>query len=418
MASFDFRTSWQNPLTRRVALASLLGGVSGLAGAAGFLALTRPHAPKKTADARPAPREIIAPALQSWPTLDATAQSLIDRKVTPGLSVAVARNGTLLYANAFGRARLEPSVAVTPQTGFRIASISKQFTAAAILLLQEAGKLSIDDPLSRYVPDFPRAADMTLRALLSHTSGLDDYLSGRHGDTLRAAQTHDYSGDELLGVLKTCDPMFCAEPGVKWAYSNTGFALLGIVIERVSGTNLAAFLHDRLLRPAGMTRTAIDSVKPGDSDLCKGYRATPRYPAGFGEVWGVSPSFAGGSGALRSVPQDLCRWHGALFGGQVLRPESLSAMLTPARLKDGRYAFDTRFGTPQGYGLGMRLGVGTHGPFFTHSGRINGFTGQLITYAAYGVTICQLSNCDGSSSEDFWDAQGDLRRQAFALAMG
>ncbi|WP_303830643.1 serine hydrolase domain-containing protein [Asticcacaulis taihuensis] len=355
------------------------------------------------------------PPLLNWPSLDALAGSMIERHVTPGLSLSVMKAGVMLYSAVFGNAQFAPKHPVDAGTGFRIASISKQFTAAAILLLMEEGKLSLGDPLARFLPDFPRADLMTLRELLSHTSGLDDYLSGRHAEMLTTAQTHDYTQTGLLEAIKGADPLFRCPPGMKWVYSNTGFALLGIVIERLSGLPLAEFCRQRLFGPAGMTRTAIDPLSVGDPDICEGHRANRSLRDGFGQVWPVSASFAGGSGGLRSTSADLCRWHSALMTGKILKTESLTEMLTPVRLKDGAFALDRESTHSPGYGLGMRLGLIDGQPFFTHSGRINGFTGQLLSLPVEQLTVAMLYNCDGANDGSFFPSHSALREEAVRL---
>ncbi|HTM80545.1 serine hydrolase domain-containing protein [Asticcacaulis sp.] len=394
--------------------AGLTGGAVTLWAGATFLPKAAVHAPDLSAATEPvAPSP--PPPLRNWPSLDDLANRMIERQITPGLSLSVMKGGIMLYSAGFGNARLLPKHPVDAHTGFRIASISKQFTAAAILLLAEEGKLSLGDPLARFLPDFPRADAMTLRELLSHTSGLDDYLSGRHADMLMTAQSHDYTQQGLLEAIKTAAPLFRCPPGMKWVYSNTGFALLGIIVERLSGLPLAAFCQRRLFAGAGMSRTAIDPLNLGDPDICQGHRATRSLRDGFGQVWPVSPSFTGGSGGLRSTSADLCRWHSALMSGKILKPESLAAMLTPVRLKDGAFAMDRENTRSPGYGLGMRLGFIDAQPYFTHSGRINGFTGQLMTLPLEQLTVATLYNCDGANDGGFFPSHAALREEALRL---
>ena len=397
----------------------LMGVATGLTGGALTLWAGAALLPKMAVEAPPPATEPAAPPpvppLLNWPALDDLGQRMIEQHVTPGLSLSVMKGGVMLYSAGFGNARLLPKRPVDAHTGFRIASISKQFTAAAILLLAEEGKLSLGDPLARFLPDFPRADVMTLRELLSHTSGLDDYLSGRHAEMLTTAQKHDYTQQGLLEAIKTAAPLFRCPPGMKWVYSNTGFALLGIIVERLSGLSLAAFCQQRLFAAAGLSRTAMDPLNLGDPDICEGHRANRSLRDGFGQVWPVSPSFAGGSGGLRSTSADLCRWHSALMSGKILKPESLTAMLTPVRLKDGAFAMDRENTRSPGYGLGMRLGFIGAQPFFTHSGRINGFTGQLMTLPLEQLTMAVLYNCDGANDGGFFPSHAALRDEAVRL---
>jgi len=393
----------------------LTGGALTLWAGTTFLPKVAVHAPDSPSPTAEPAAPPLPPPLRNWPSLDDMAGQMIERRVTPGLSLSVMKGGVMLYSSGFGNARLAPRHPVDTRTGFRIASISKQFTAAAILLLMEDGKLRLDDPLARFIPDFPRADLMTLRQLLSHTSGLDDYLSGRHAEMLTSAQTHDYTQQGLLEAIKGAAPLFRCPPGTKWVYSNTGFALLGIVVERLSGLPLATFCKARLFSPADMTRTSIDQLNADDPDVCEGHRANRSLRDGFGQVWPVSASFAGGSGALRSTSADLCRWHAALMTGKILKPTNLAEMLTPVRLKDGAFAMDRENTRSPGYGLGMRLGFIGGQPFFTHSGRINGFTGQLLTLPVEQLTVAALYNCDGANDGGFFHSHAALREEAVRL---
>ncbi len=348
--------------------------------------------------------------LQAWPTLDAMAQAMIARRQTPGLSVSVLKNGALLYSRGFGLGDISTGAAATPQSGFRIASVTKQFTAAAILLLAGDGRLSVTDPLARFLPDYPNAAAITLAEMMSHTAGLGDYINGQDATVLGQAQTRDYTTDELLAIIRASTSQR-SRPGTRYAYSNSGFALLGIVVERVSGLPFAQFLQQRIFNPVGMAGTGIDSSAAAPA--CCGYRPNHLAGAGFGPVYPVSPSFIGGAGAIRSCTEDLCRWHDALLHGRVLEPAGVVAMLTPARLSDGRFVVAER----EGYGFGQRLGMENGQPYLMHGGMVNGFASHLRSYPVAGITVACLYNCDGVGSGGFWQAQHDLRIEASRLAL-
>ncbi|ESQ74395.1 serine hydrolase [Asticcacaulis sp. AC402] len=396
-------------LNRRALLAGLTGAGLGAVTVGGlYLNSQRSVAP--------AVKAAMPPPLKVWPTLDALGEQMVAAKLTPGLSLSVMSDGVMVYSRGFGVARLDSGEAITPQTGFRIASITKHFAAAAILLLAEAGKLSVDDPLSKFVPEFPNAGDFTLRQMMSHTSGLNDYINGQSMIILTEAQARDYTAAELIDIMTRRRPILRHQPGQTWAYSNTGFTLLGIVVERLSGQSLSDFVQLRLAQPAGLAHTAIDRSCHSVSG-CSGYRPNYRAPTKFDQVLPISPSFAGAAGAIRSTTEDLCRWQHALMNGKVVKPQSLLAMLTPALLKDGTPAIEKRGKDEMHYGFGLTLGQ--EGPirFASHGGRINGFTGHLRTFPDQKVTVAILYNSDGGGAPGFRAAQRGLRVQATTLAM-
>ena len=395
--------------SRRAAVGLLLAGLTG--SAAHFAVPGRQHAtfvPKKK---RPA-----GPPLKEWPTLDVLAQKMVDRKLVPGASVSVAHDGVLLYSKGFGMANLETQTPLTSQTGLRIASITKQFTAASILKLAEQGKLSVDDHLSRFLPDFPKAENITLSQLMSHTSGMGDYINGQDMGILTEAQRRDYNSDEVIHVIKASHPLYRTQPGAAWLYSNSGFALLGIVVEKVSGKSFADFAQAELFTPAGLDDTLIEKTC-NSTATCGSYRANYRAPHGFDPILPVSASFIGGAGAIRSTTDDLCRWHAALLNGKILNEVSLKAMTTPAYLRNGTPAMERRGDEPLEYGYGLGLGNDDSRPFIAHGGRINGYTGHLRSYTDEKLSVAILYNCDGSGVSGFPGAHKAVRNEAVRLGM-
>jgi CubicO group peptidase (beta-lactamase class C family) len=182
---------------------------------------------------------------------DALLNSLI-KPDDPGLAVLVAQNGKILFEKGYGLADREHHLPVVPETTFRIGPVTLQFTAAAILKLQEEGKLNVDDKLSKYVPDFPRGDEVTLRQLLTHTSGIHDYADDADflGDAINATTT-----DALIGEMKKFPNNF--DPGAKWRYDNSGYVLLGCIVEKVSGQSYGDFLRENFFQPLGMTDTGV-----------------------------------------------------------------------------------------------------------------------------------------------------------------
>ena len=389
-----------------------LGGVTTLAFLMGRKAVPPAPVVESRATVKVTP---LAPPRMNWPTLDALAQNLIDQKLTPGLSITVMMGGVLLYSKGFGIADLATGAAVTPQTGFRIASITKQFTAAAVMKLAEMGKLSIDDPLSKHMPEVPGGDRVTLRQMLSHTSGMGDYINGQDKTILETAQHRDYSSEDLYEVIVSHKPLFRIPTGVRWMYSNSAFSLMGIMVERIAGMPFAEALRQWIFVPAGLASTQVDPTCTA-AVPCVGYRPDYHAPDGFDLNLAISPSFAGGAGGMRSSTEDLCRWHDALWNGRVLGMDSVKAMLTPVRLNNGEPAFENRSEALQ-YGLGQGLGISNGWAVMSHGGRINGFTGTLRSIPDARLTMAALYNSDGSGMGRFSAGQKAIKTEALRLGL-
>jgi CubicO group peptidase (beta-lactamase class C family) len=337
----------------------------------------------------------------SWPAVAAKAEALPAGKLSPGVQVAVMRKGAMIYSKGFGLANLETGTPVSPTSVFRIGSVTKQFTAAALLQLQEAGRLSVDDKLAKFLPEVPRANDITLRQMLTHTSGIGNYTdTGKVEIFLQRSRT-DYDQAALLKAMLGTDPMFIGEPGAQWEYSNTAFVLLGIVIEKVTGKPYAETFKPNLFARAGLTRTAVDDdaeVVPGRAS---GYSPNPTSASGFENASYISMTYPGAAGSLRSTAEDLCHWHEALLGGRILSPASLKEMTTPAKLANGQQpTAPTAPGkdAPRravNYGMGLGLDTDAHGLQISHGGGIQGFGSWIGSYPDAGVHISFIVNADG-----------------------
>ncbi|MGZ3306701.1 MAG: serine hydrolase domain-containing protein, partial [Asticcacaulis sp.] len=373
--------------------------------------------PKQQPAAKVAVKKIRKPGppLHEWPTLDAMAMSMVRRKLTPGLALSVSHDGTLLYSKGFGTASFASGAPVTAQSAFRIGSITKQFTAAAILLLAEAGQLSVDDTLARFLPAFPRASDITLRQMLSHTSGLSDYLNGQSQEVLEQAQTRDYSAADLIHIIEARKPLYRVPPGTAWLYSNSGFTLLSIVVEHIANMPFGQFCQQHLFGPAGMEDSAIDPAGLVVPNHCDGYRPDFRAPNQFDPIKPISPSFGLGAGGIRSTTEDLCAWHAALLDGRIIKPQSLKVMFTPERLKNGELAFEHNGPEKLEYGFGLGMGKMGDRLYIAHGGRVNGFTGHLRSYPGDKLTIAIQYNSDGGGAGDFMPSQRRLRYEATRL---
>ena len=357
---------------------------------AGMLALAASPALGKTARAGKPP--------SPWAAAEAQAQAMIAGKMTPGLQVCVRRRGAVVFSRGFGSADLETATPMTPASVCRIGSITKQFTASAILLLAQEGKLSLDDSLGIYLPEFPNASKLRLRRMLSHTSGLGNYTQVSPVQFLQASRT-DRSTKQLVQAMAEASPALAYEPGTDWRYSNTAFVLLGVVIETVASQSYAEFMQQRLFTPLGLTHTAVDDAARVVANRASGYSSSPRAPSGFDNASFIAMSYPGGAGNLRSTCEDLCAWHGALLGGKVLAPDSLKAMLTPVTLNDGVLPMAGPAGKQQAvrYGFGIALNPLGGKPAVSHDGGIQGFASHLETLPDEQITIATVMNTDGGA---------------------
>jgi len=301
-------------------------------------------------------------------------------------SVLVARDGKTLLDKGYGFANLEWQVPDTPTTKFRIGSITKQFTAASILLLEERGKLKTDDPVKKYMPDAPAAWDkVTIFHLLTHTSGIPSFTSfpdlpKRQLEAMTPQQLVDWFRDKPLEF----------EPGTKWNYSNSGYVLLGYLIEKISGQSYADFVQQNIFTPLGMKDSGYDSNSAIIERRAAGYAPGKNGPENAGFVNMTVPLSAGG---LYSTTEDLLRWEQGLFGGKLLSPASLAKMTTP-------FKEDYAFG----------LGVSSQGGHkaITHDGGIQGFNTSMIYYPDEKLVIEVLANINGPAAGQIAAALGKV----------
>ena len=299
----------------------------------------------------------------------------------PGVAVLIAKDGEILYERGFGFADLEARIPVTPDTKFRIGSITKQFTAAAILKLQEDGLLRVHDPLSKFIPDYPRGDKVTIHHLLTHTSGIHSYTSTSE---FYRTVSEDVKPEDLIESFK--GHPFDFDPGEEWLYNNSGYFLLGYIVEKVSGESFGEYLKRHFFDSLGMENTGVHSW-----DLPLEYEAVG-YSYEDGKIekalkWDMSR--AGGAGALYSTAGDLYRWNEAVFNGRVLSESSLKAAFTPVTLHDGSTA--NAIGGKYGYGWMISEVRGLKE--IQHGGGFDGFNAYLTRYPEQKVTIVVLTNC-------------------------
>ena len=269
-------------------------------------------------------------------SVDTYVERQLKAQNVPGLSLAVVRGGKVEKAKGYGLADVELNALATENTVYQWASVSKQFTATAIMLLAQDGKLKLEDPISRHYPDSPSSwKGVTIRHLLTHTSGIKSYTSlPNFFKSIRK----DYEPDELIGLVKDLPLDF--EPGEKWDYCNTGYYLLGLVIEKVSGKAYAHFLKERIFAPLKMSTARLNHQFEIIANRANGYdnRSNGLWRSEF-----VSPTQPFAAGALVGTVLDLAKWDAALDGDSLLPTSVLSEMWTPVKLSDGKTA-------PYGYG--------------------------------------------------------------------
>ncbi|MFT3781231.1 MAG: serine hydrolase [Nibricoccus sp.] len=302
-------------------------------------------------------------------------------------TVLVARGDEVLLNKGYGFANLEWQVPNTPTTKFRLGSLTKQFTAAAILLLEERGKLKLGDPVKNYLPDAPAAWDkVTIYHLLTHTSGIPSFT----GFPDYRENEHVKSTPEML-VARFRDKPLEFQPGEKWIYSNSGFVLLGYLLEKVTGESYEKFLRENVFDPLGMKDTGYDFNTEVIARRASGYDPGPKGPLNAGYIHMSIPFSAG---ALYSTTEDLLKWEQGLFGGKLLSPASLEKMITPFK---------------QGYGYGIGIRTTKQGlKVIAHGGGIEGFSSFLAYYPADRVTVVVLGNLTGPSVEKVAHALADF----------
>jgi CubicO group peptidase (beta-lactamase class C family) len=306
----------------------------------------------------------------------------------PGLALAIVRDGKIVKSQGYGLANIELDVAVKPETIFQTGSVGKQFTATAVMMLVEEGKIHLDHPIGKYLPDSPASwNNVTVRNLLTHTSGVPDYESdslAKKGAAFINLR-NDYTEDELFAKFSGLPLDF--PPGSKWSYSNSGYVLLGILIHKVAGQFYGDLLQERIFQPLGMTSTRIISEADIIPNRAAGYRLVN------GEIknqeW-VSPMLnTTADGALYTSVLDMAKWDAALYTEKLLKKGSLDQMWSAVRLNDGKTA-------PYGFGWDVTQVNGHR--LIEHGGAWQGFTTQISRYVDDRFTVIVLTNLDSEHS--------------------
>jgi CubicO group peptidase (beta-lactamase class C family) len=311
--------------------------------------------------------------------IDSLARDYMTLKKAPAVSIAVLRGKDTLVMKGYGLANREANRAATASTIYRIGSLTKQFTAAGIMREVEQGKLSLADPVAKYLPDVPtHGRRITVRQLLTHTSGIHNYTESPEWAKHR---TEDMTPRQIVAFVDKDTLDFA--PGTKYSYSNTGYVLLGMVLEKVTGRPYAAYLEREFFKPLGLSQTSYCPQRPTDPQFASGYAAStgtvkPAEP--------LSMTLPFSAGALCSTVRDLVKWHRALLDGRVVGARSYSLMTTADTLNNG---------SPIDYGFGLVPGQLGGKRTIGHSGSINGFTTYGLYMPDESLNVVVLTNSDG-----------------------
>lgn len=336
------------------------------------------------------PTATTLPTVAPTPTQAAEAQlaSQIDEFVTDLVkqdrfmgSILVARDGKVLLSKGYGMANLELDVPNTPQTKFRLASVTKQFTAMAILLLQQQGKLNVQDPICKYIQDCPEAwQPITIHHLLTHTSGIHEYL-----DTPNFEDFQKKSVSPIQIIDRFRDLPLDFVPGQSWSYSNSGYALLGYIIEKVSGQPYAIFLKHNIFEPLQMADTGYDNNRMVLKNRAAGYSSQ------YANAEYIDMSVPYAAGGLFSTVEDLFLWDQALYTDKLISKPLRDEMFAPqVKIPDSEFS----------YGYGWIVGMPFSHQYVYHGGMINGFLSEIDRYPEDKVSVIILSNREDAAVAD------------------
>ncbi|MEW6021179.1 MAG: serine hydrolase [Pseudomonadota bacterium] len=341
-----------------------------------------------------------ARAAQAAPSLEARLDALVGASYKPnepGATVIVVKDGKTLLRKAYGIADTQGMKPMEAGMVLRLGSITKQFTAVGILMLAEEGKLALSDDITRFFPDYPaKGKKITVEHLLTHTSGIASYTSRQEYPLTMGS---DRTVAQMIDSFKN-DPLDF-EPGTAYRYNNSGYFLLGAIIEKVSGMPYAKFVEQRIFVPLGMKDTAYEGFERSATAHAAGH--TPG-PDGFGRAAPLSMTQPYAAGSLVSTVDDLARWDAAITQGKLLKPASWRRALTSYTLADGKST---------GYGYGWQVGQLQGVPTLGHGGGINGFSTYALRLPEQKVFVAVLNNADGGLANP-----GIVASKAAALAMG
>ena len=316
--------------------------------------------------------------------IDRTARDVMKATGVPSVSLAVVRDDTLAYASAYGDARIEPKLAARVEMPYSVGSVSKQFTATAILMLAERGKLSLDDPVGKFLPNLTRGNEVTVREILSHTSGYQDYWPQ---DYVPPFMTHPVTAKEILDrwARKPLD----FDPGTQYQYSNTNFVIAGLIIEKASGMPFMQFLREKIFAPLGMNGIVdVNLGKLGDA-APTGYLRYALGPPRPAPKEGAGWLYA--AGELAMPASDLAKWDIAMLERRMLKPASYREQQTQTMLKSG---------TASNYGLGISVRQIAGHKALEHSGEVSGYSAENIVFPNDGTAVIVFVNQDSTDASE------------------
>ena len=308
--------------------------------------------------------------------IDTAVNQVLSSTKVPSASIAVVKDGHIAYLQAYGLARLNPPMEATPQMQYSIGSISKQFTAAAVLFLAQEGKLTLEDPVSKFLPGLTRSKEVTIRMLLSHTSGYQDYWPEDYVMTSMMVPT---TAQHILDVWAKRPLDF--DPGTQWQYSNTNFVIAGRIVEQVSGIPLIDLLKKRIFVPLGMDNVYDTDASKLPATDPTGYERHALGPQRPSPLEGAGWMFA--AGELAMPAHDLALWDISVINRSLLDAASYAQMFKPVLLKSG---------VSSGYGLGVFLGKRDGRAIIEHSGEVSGFVSENLVFPDDRAAIIVLTN--------------------------
>lgn len=316
--------------------------------------------------------------------IDGFVTQLMEKRGVPGISLAVVKSGKIVYAKGYGFADLENKVPATPETVYEIGSVTKQFTSAVVMQLVQEGKIRLDDKVRSYMPGLPEGwKEITVRQLLTHTSGIPSYTDVPDFWKHARDPAEDTDFLSLVGSLK-----LDFEPGTQWKYDNSGYFLLGLLIERVTRESLRDQLRKRIFEPLGMTHTDINDPRAIVPHRARGY--DPDLKQGPQNTTYIDMTWPFAAGGMISTVGDMAKWDAALYGDKILTAASWKEAWTPASLANGKTS---------PYGFGWALGSLNEVPTIGHEGAINGFNSSILRIPSEGLTVIALCNAEPGIAE-------------------
>lgn len=324
------------------------------------------------------PLLLLTAAAHSQPAqIDAAVEKLMKSRRVPAVSLAVIRDGKVVYSKGYGYSDLENGVKATPATVYEVGSITKQFTSALVMMLVEEGKVKLDEPVRTYMPDLPEAwKEVTVRQLLTHTSGIKSYTSL---SAFRSQIRERIDHEGMINLLK--DEKLDFAPGTKWSYNNSGYYLLGMLLEKLTGKRYADLLRERIFTPLGMTSTRYNDLRAVIPNRAHGYDLQSLLPPANTMVIDMSWPFS--AGAIVASVEDFAKWDAALYPGKLFKAETLEQMWTPVKLPDG---------TNTHYGFGWMITDLSGERAVGHGGDINGFNAYFVRVPSKHLAVAAFCN--------------------------